>query len=88
MFDVNRFAYPYSKFLAKYFSVFGNKESTLIITDNLLMLIGFIVLSVLVFKKENIEKFSVYLTATIMAIIFFYAVLQLSSVTTFLYFQF
>ncbi len=88
MFDMNKFAYPYSKFLAKYFSVFGNKESTLIITDNLLMLIGFVVLSVLVFKKENIEKFSVYITATIMTVIFFYTVLKLSSVTTFLYFQF
>lgn len=88
MFDINRFAYPYSKFLAKYFSVFGNKESTLIITDNLLMLIGFVVLSVLVLKKEIIEKFNVYLTATIIAAVLFYTVLKLSSVTTFLYFQF
>lgn len=88
MFDVNRFAYPYSKFLAKYFSVFGNKDGTLIITDNLLMLIGFVVLSVLVLKKEIIEKFNVYLTATIIAAVLFYTVLKLSSVTTFLYFQF
>ena len=88
MFDINRFAYPYSKFLAKYFSVFGNKDSTLIITDNLLMLIGFVVLSVLVLKKEIIEKFNVYLTATVIAAVLLYTVLKLSSVTTFLYFQF
>lgn len=52
------------------------------------MLIGFVVLSVLVLKKEIIEKFNVYLTATVIAAVLLYTVLKLSSVTTFLYFQF
>ena len=88
MFDLNKFAYPYSKFLSKYFDVFANKESTLIIADNLLLLIALTVLSIVMIDKEKIEKINIYVTATMLAFVFIYILLNLSSVTAFLYFQF
>ena len=58
------------------------------VADELIVIIIGIVLSVLFVKKESIEKFNVYITATIVTVILVYTILKLSSVTTFLYFQF
>lgn len=88
MVDVNRFAYPYSRFLSKYFTVFAERDSTLIIADNLLLMIVCIGISTLTFKKENIEKLNVYFISIIIALIFSYAVSKLAMESEFLYFQF
>ncbi len=88
MFDVNRFVYPYSKFLAKYFSVFGNKASTLIITDNFLVIFCFVLVSVLIINYEIMERLNVYITSILLALLFYYSVSKIGIESEFLYFQF
>lgn len=88
MFDVNRFAVPYSKTLFKYFTVFGNQEAGIINLNDVLFIIPMIVLSLIIIRFEQIEKLKVLISSILIALVFVYIILGLGAETEFLYFQF
>ena len=88
MFDVNRFAVPYSKTLFKYFTVFGNQEAGIINLNDVLFIIPMIVLSLIIIRFEQIEKLKVLISSILIALMFVYTILGLNAETEFLYFQF
>ena len=88
MFDVNRFAYPYSRTLSKYITAFGDKTETSLILNDFLLIIPLIFVSMIMLKLEKLEKFNTIFISILVAILLIYNILQLGKYTEFLYFQF
>lgn len=88
MFDVNKFYWPHSNSMAKYVADFGLEKTIFDFKDSYGLILPFLVLSVIRFNKNIVERYNVVITATICAIVFIYSVLNFSKISEFLYFQF
>ena len=87
MFDVNRLAGPYNKYLAKWFVLFSGDYTVLSFSD-WLNIVGALIISLSVFKKDKIEEINPILLSFFVSIILIYSVLCFNQKSEFLYFQF
>lgn len=85
--DLSSFALPSSIFLAKHLPFF-EPGGTLLKATQVGTIFACLVISLLVLKKEYLEKINPYATAVLFALLALCCVLNFSSVTEFLYFQF
>lgn len=88
MVDVNKFAIPYSESFAKYLDCFADKGDTLLVLNEVLRIMVFMIVSLIVIKVEKIENLNIFAAAILVSIIFLYSILNLNNQTEFLYFQF
>lgn len=88
MFDVNNFYWPHSNSMAKYVADFGLEKTIFDFKYSYGLILPFLVLSVIRFNKNIVERYNIFITATVCAIVFIYSVLNFSKISEFLYFQF
>lgn len=87
MFDFSKFyIIPTGSVIAKYIP--KNKASMFAVEDLLVLIIPCLIISVIKWKKESIEKIPTVIAAAISAGILVYAMLHFNKISEFLYFQF
>lgn len=88
MFDISKFYLPHSNSMAKYVVDFGLEKTIFDFKDSYGLVLPFLVLSVIRFNKNIVERYNTIITATVCAVVFVYSVLNFSKISEFLYFQF
>lgn len=88
MFDLSNFYLPHSNSMAKYVVDFGLEKTIFDFKDSYGLVLPFLVLSVIRFNKNIVERYNTIITATVCAVVFVYSVLNFSKISEFLYFQF
>ena len=88
MFDVSKLVVPHSSGLGKYIEAFRNGSNILFSTKEFGLILGFLILSTIIFDNRNIEKGNAVVVGTLLATIFLYAFFNISKASEFLYFQF
>lgn len=88
MFDVNKFVVPYSTGLGKCFEIFKNGTKLMMSTRDMGLIVFLLIIAIISFHKEKIEKVNPYLCAVVFSVLFLYVFLSMGKITEFLYFQF
>ena len=81
MFDVNRLVVPHSY-------AFKYSSKILVSSQDMISIIGCLIVSVIAFDKKYIERINVNIVAIVISMFLLYSVLCMGQVTEFLYFQF
>lgn len=88
MFDISKFYLPHSNSMAKYIADFGLEKTIFDLKDTCRLILPLLILSVIRFNKNIVERYNTIITATVCVAIFIYCILNFSKISEFLYFQF
>ena len=88
MFDLNRLVVPYSKLLGEYFSIVSYGSRTIFKPWELAVIVLCLGLAMIAVNKKKIERFSPYVSAIVVAILFVISFSKIGQISEFLYFQF
>lgn len=88
LFDVNDFYWPHSNTMSKFVFEMAQVKTFFDFKESYQIILPFLVLSLLKFNKDSIEKYNSVFMAIFYFLIFVYSFLRLNQISEFLYFQF